>query len=594
MEKGLIRCLMTAGMFSPRLSPLERGRFKSIIESNGVSAEGFMPNIVLEGRNSHVYCFFPQAASKNDYEEAGSNCFILYSGDGKPAGEYTNVLKDSPFMMSKLNSSWAMVEINDKQRKISLTRDRAGAYCMYYAIAGGILYFASSLTFFRNFHFPVNVSAVSDFLHFLYIPAPKTIYDGVSAVLPGQIVSYDGEAVNEGRIAEAYFARNDFSDDIELPEDQYLYCFEEHLIKSIDNACPKDKKVALFLSGGKDSSAIAVAASRGGLENVEAITVGFDDKRIDESDDASIVASHLGLPLQILRFQPSQYLKYWPEFIRSLGQPMGDPAALPVYAAMRELGDRYDVYLDGTGNDRYLGITTIWHEDFVWLLYRFNPWLYHIPWKHLKGGFSYTLDMLKHAFIKPREEQFVSWQGWAADEIYKLTGRNSDWTTTRLYRIFPAAPSAMVHKTLTLCDIWEPETAYRKTVQIASVLGKTVHFPYLDRDLIRYCESLPVAYRHDDKINKVIIRQLLKKYLPPEILNKKKGAFNFPKRYLLEADNYQYIKDLLSNGVIGKYSLSDPAVVNSYVGRYINGEDKLEDRIWALVLLYSWLESGSV
>lgn len=598
MESGLVRCLMTAGMFRPRLSRDERERFKSLIES-GSHFAGSTPSIVLKGENSHVYCFFPQAEAKSACEETGSNCFVIYTGEKKsfqkrasPVEQHTNRFERSLFMMNKLNSSWATVVVNDKQRIVSLTRDRAGAYSMYYAVADGILYFASSLTYFRRFSFPINMSAVSDFLHFLYVPAPKTIYEGVNSVLPGQAVSYNGEIINEEKIPIDNSIKSDFSEEIDIPDDQYLYSFEEHLIKSLSQVCPKDKKSALFLSGGKDSSALAVAIRMGELENVEAITVGFDDKRIDESDDASIVARHLGLPLQILRFSPSQYLKYWPEFINSLGQPMGDPAAMPVYVVMKELADSYDVYLDGTGNDSYMGITTTWHEDFVWFLYRVNPWLYHMPWKHLMGGFSYTLDMLKHAFGKPREEQFVSWQGWAEDEIYKLTGRNPDWTSTRLYRMFPAVPSAMVHKTLTLCDIWEPETAYRKTVQIASVLGKTVHFPYLDRDLIRYCESLPAVFRHDDKTNKVIIRLLLKKYLPPEILNKKKGAFNFPKSCFLKTDNYQYIRNLLSGDVISKHNVADPLVVNSYVERYINGEDRLEDRIWALVLLYSWLEFG--
>ena len=346
----------------------------------------------------------------------------------------------------------------------------------------------------------------------------------------------------------------------------------------------------MFLSGGKDSSALAIAVKRGELRNVEAITLGFDEQEIDESDDARVVAEHLGLPFRQLKFSRETYLKYWPEFIRYFSQPMGDCAALPVFAAMKELYGDYDVFLDGTGNDRYLGHTTTWQEDVAWYIHRWIPDFHHLPWEFFPNGHSYSADVLVRYLSKPREEQFVSWSGWTAKELTKLTGRKLNWQESPLYESYRNCSSPMVHKILTISKIWAPETAYRKVVQIANILGKTVRFPFLDLDLVKFSQNLPSRYKHEGRLNKIILRLLLKKYLPEKIINKKKGYFIFPKDYILASNNYEFLDIFLSPECINKHGWVDDSMVNVYVGEYKNGDRSLEDRIWGLVLLHSWGE----
>jgi asparagine synthase (glutamine-hydrolysing) len=150
----------------------------------------------------------------------------------------------------------------------------------------------------------------------------------------------------------------------------------------------------------------------------------------------------------------------------------------------------------------------------------------------------------------------------------------------------------MNYKTATLCEIWEPEAAYRKTVQSASTLGKAIHFPFLDKELMTFSAELPSSLKHRDRTNKIILRMLQKKYLPSEILVKRKGVFNFPKEYILGAENNDFVYQLLSRDNLVKHGLIEPSFANKYVEDYINGNKNLEDRIWSLALLHSWLEEG--
>jgi asparagine synthase (glutamine-hydrolysing) len=171
-------------------------------------------------------------------------------------------------------------------------------------------------------------------------------------------------------------------------------------------------------------------------------------------------------------------------------------------------------------------------------------------------------------------------------------GIRPDWGDIPLYQKYRSESSPMNYKTATLCEIWEPEAAYRKTVQRASTLGKTVHFPFLDKELMAYSTALPSSLKHRDRTNKIILRMLQKKYLPTEILVKRKGVFNFPKEYILGANNYDFVYELLSKENLMKHGLIEPLFAHTYVKDYIKGNKNLEDRIWSLALLHSWLEDG--
>ncbi|MCK4826609.1 asparagine synthase [bacterium] len=583
MKNSLIFCSMIVGLFKTRLHTREREEFKEGFE---IESHGFFKTrgLVREGKNSLVV-YFPSVigAKGDDPMNSGGTCVISFRNGGKE-------LKDCQVPTEQgLNGSWAMAIVDDRQG-ISLGRDVAGAQSMYFAKMNDVFYFASSLTLFRMLPFTIDPDAISEFLHYLYIPAPRTIYREVKSVLPGQIVSFDGK-----NLKEAILPRKNFGEDqphnqhLANPE-QLLIDYQDLLKKSVQISCSKKGKTALFLSGGKDSSALAIAVKRGGLRNVEAVTLGFDEREIDESDDAKIVADHLGFPFRQLKFPMETYLKYWPEFIRCFGQPMGDCAALPVFVGMKESYNNYDVFLDGTGNDRYMGITTTWQEDLAWYIHRRIPGLHRLPWRFVPSGYSYSVDTLARFLSKPREEQFVSWNGWTLKEITKLTGRKPNWQNNPLYRLCRNCSSSMVHKTLTLCDVWEPETAYRKVVQVANIMGKSVRFPFLDRDLVKFSQNLPSAYQYEGRINKIILRLFLKKYLPEKIVNKKKGAFVFPKNYILASNNYEFLDIFLSSDCIREYGWVDDSIVNLYVQKYKKGDKSLEDRIWALVLLHAWAE----
>jgi asparagine synthase (glutamine-hydrolysing) len=583
MGRSPITCAGAVGIFKELLSRDERETFKKLLAQVPELYEN--AELALENERCIVYCM-PLAHGARGYDplETGGSCVISYRRNGDCTSSYVMSF------MEKLNGSWSSAIIGDDG--IFLGRDNAGGQSMYYAKVKDTLYFASSLSLLRNFSFTIDSNSISKFLHFLYIPAPDTIYGEVKMVLPGQVILVDGKIIREMKLPRKSFSKDRKDTEHAINENRNLETYEELLKKSVQKCCPKEGKIGLFLSGGKDSSALAIAINRGGIKNAEAVTLGFSEREIDESDDAGIVADYLGIPFRPLKLPAEKYLRLWPEFIQSLGQPMGDCAALPVFAAMKEFERDFDIFLDGTGNDRYLGITTTWQEDLAWHLNHLIPGLHYLPWTIAEKGISYSADVLARSFMRPREEQFVSWKGWTAREIDRLTGRTATWDSIRLYGLYRNCSSPMVHKTMTLCDIWEPETAFRKVVQVANTLGKSVRFPFLDRQLVAFSQNLPCSVKYSERINKVIIRKLLQRYLPEKIVKKKKGTFSFPKKYIMSSHNYEILDIFLSPSCLQKHGWIDYPFANKYLSRFRNGDNSLEDRVWALLILHAWAELG--
>jgi asparagine synthase (glutamine-hydrolysing) len=579
----MIACSQLVGIFKLGISEVEREKFKSLYTgkfSRNIRNQDFF----VESKNSIAF-YRPLEGSNQQYEECmtGGACFLSVI---KTASRPENLGIER---FKSINGSWAMAIVDDNYG-ISIGIDVDGAQSIFYSVVNDSIYFTSSLTLFEKLSFEINPDAVTDFLHFLYIPAPRTIYCEVKSVLPGQVICFDGNKLKTDCLPKKNFTKNQEGNLENLDYEKLLSNYEKLLKKSVSNSVSKFGRTALFLSGGKDSSALAIAANRAGLKNVEAVTFGFEEHEIDESADAKIVADYLGIPFSRLSFSREDYIKDWPEFIRSLGQPLGDCAAVPIFSGIKELKNRYDLYLDGTGIDRYMGVTTTWQEDFAWLLHRKIPHLHRLPWKLLRNNYSYSIDVIANYLQKRREEQFVSWNGWTAKEILIITGRKPKWENIELYKLYKRCSSSMVHKTQTITGIWGVESCKRKVVQISNVMHKLVRFPFLDKELVEFSQSLPSEYQYKGHINKIILRAFLKKYLPDQIVNKKKGAFIFPKNYILDSNSHEFLDIFLSSGCIQKHALVDYKIVRSYVKEYRDGNRSMEDRIWALVILHSWAE----
>ncbi len=258
-------CSMVIGIFKKDLPETELENFRSLFAGYHTHCPED-PGPVFEGKNAILFCFpLPPGASNVDPMVTGGAPVVFFkSTKGKAPGSATFLhARELPSndqktkvsdIMAQLNGSWSAAWVDDETGQVALGRDIAGAQAMFYSINNGILYFASSLTLFRKLPFTINIDAISDFLHYLYIPAPRTIYNEVKSVLPGQIVSFDGKNLRKDGLPRRNFREDQPGSYHFADPEQFLIKYEDLLKKSVQKSCSKKGKTALFLSGGKDSS----------------------------------------------------------------------------------------------------------------------------------------------------------------------------------------------------------------------------------------------------------------------------------------------------------------------------------------------------
>lgn len=504
------------------------------------------------------------------YKKKGANCFSLLDG------------------------SWVAAIADYRNKKILIARDRRGFKHIYFRAEDGIFSFSTSIRSFENaFRLSIDPDSVKMFLHYLYIPSPKTIYSEVRAVEPGECIAFTAEdGVSRIQFTEEVLGypwllrgSNSYPD-----SETALATFEDLMIKAVERQISKTKKTGILLSGGKDSSAIAAAAALSGQKNVECITVGFDETEIDEGAKASEIARHLGLPHRLVRFSDSDYVNSLYHVIKCLDQPMGDSAVFPAFLAVARTCDEFDVYLEGSGCDAYFINPASGIEKLSWYTKKYMPWVSNLFKGNWKVGLSFRANVLVKNMRREHPEQFIVWKGWTETEIKMLMGSMPGLDELTLYKFYSKVNSPDFFKTLTF-SVCASEAYVRKIENVCAYLNVDARFPYFNNLMTSFCQSLPKEMLYSGMKNKILMRQFLGKHLPAELVNTPKGYFIFRKKTILKAKNFGIMDQFLSNDILLKHNLVDHKIAGKCIEKYKSGDYEHEDKVWSLFLLHCWLES---
>ncbi len=495
-----------------------------------------------------------------------------------------------------LNGLWAAVVWDGAQKKAHFVRDCVGGQTLYVARQGGRIVFATDLRVFhaggmlRDF----DEEAIAQFLHYLYVPAPRTLADGCIAVLPGSVLTI-GKSTRQERYAAPRFVRGpkiEDPDEIAHEIERQLPNFEETLLAAVADCVPESGRIALTLSGGKDSSVLAVALSKICPDRVLAFTVGHGDERLNEAHDAARVCHALGLAHQCYVPSGADLAQGIVDFARVQDQPVGDLAALPYFLGMSRLPEDCTVIIDGTGNDWYFGIPS---KDKGLRKYKrrlevqtaAGP-LWPLLLKAMSLGPS-GARRLSQIWRRPVEESFVAWEGWSNIELARLFGRDISFADTYLWQLMRAADTSDWLQLLTevVCGIWEPHAAYRKAIPFAQALGKSIRFPFTDNRLAAYVQGLPEQLKFMNGVNKLILRAYMKKNLPSEIVEKPKSGFIFDINQLFVNPGFRWHEELDRAGLLRVLPTWSQRPIDELMERRAqsSGDLRWQQRLYALCLL---------
>jgi asparagine synthase (glutamine-hydrolysing) len=255
-----------------------------------------------------------------------------------------------------LAGMWAFAIHDRGRRRVVLSRDRFGIKPLFLADTGGALAFASELQCFdRSLEpftslFEVDRAAAHAMLSWSYVPETATIYRGVKRLRPGSRLTID--LASGKRTHTTYFQLRPSSDAARVRSlDEACETTEELLRRAVKEHLESDVPVATFLSGGVDSSLVSAYARDLTPDAVKAYTIGFDEKRFDESPFARATAAKLGVPIETETFNETRARERLADAMLSYDEPFGDSSSLAVFLLSQRVARDYKVALGGDGGD---------------------------------------------------------------------------------------------------------------------------------------------------------------------------------------------------------------------------------------------------
>jgi asparagine synthase (glutamine-hydrolysing) len=268
----------------------------------------------------------------------------------------------------KFRGMFASALWDKKDKRLILCRDRIGVKPLYYYYKNGLFMFASELKAFHKhpkFEKRLNLTGLSLYLKYGYIPAPYSIFENVYKLKPGHFLVLD----QKGNIeefpywkVEDYFLKGKEEKDkwLKRSEEELAQELEEILTESFKLRLVSDVPVGMFLSGGIDSSTVCALLSKEGIK-LKTFTIGFYEKEYSEAGYAKKVAEYLGTEHTELYFTPKEAFEIIPKLPEIYDEPFGDSSAIPTYLVSRLARSQVKVSLSADGGDeQFCGYTRYW------------------------------------------------------------------------------------------------------------------------------------------------------------------------------------------------------------------------------------------
>jgi asparagine synthase (glutamine-hydrolysing) len=403
---------------------------------------------------------------------------------------------------------YAMAACDAGEGRLVLARDPAGSVGMFWhRDRNGCIHFATRLDLLvaRMPAAPaLSPGGLHEYLRFLDIAAPNTIYDGVHALPAGCAMSFDarGEHAAPPPAASA-----------DVPNDYATACdaVEARLSAAIARRLDGSPAPGCFLSGGIDSALLCALARHGGFP-VKAFTVGFDTPSLDESATAAQVARQLGVEHHIVRPDIEALESTFHRAHAQAEQPYCDPAGMPTRLAFEACMQHADRVLDGTGAEALAGemparwrrVAHDWIAPWPPALRRAGASLLHtLPGL---GGYARMFD-----FDAP-QDLFIRWHGFTPNDIERLTGRAPDLSVTNFHRQYEALRYAShLRRQSVLQGLALPDDRLQ---QAALATGLRVEQPFGDPAVAALLQALPADWCWRPDRPKRLLRDLLSRYVP--------------------------------------------------------------------------------
>lgn len=522
--------------------------------------------------------------------------------------------------LSQFNGMYAFALWDKVERVLHLVRDRFGEKPLYYGWMGNTFLFGSELKALKahpSWRGEIDRGALSLYLLHSYVPAPFSIYRGIHKLPPAHVLSIANPALREhssraywspSRVIEECVAKPLSGKDKDVVTDLDLLLREAVALRM-----EADVPLGAFLSGGIDSSLVVALMQAQSSRPVRTFSIGFDVAGYNEAISAKRVAGHLHTEHTELYVSPEEAMRIIPRLPLVYDEPFADSSQIPTYLVAQLARQHVTVALSGDAGDELFG----GYNRYFWG---------HSVWRVIERIPEILRDMIRRVLVSVSEPSWDAIFSMAArvtpkrthielpgskvhkladalvasspEELYRrLVSHWSPQTVMRGVDSVPSVPRERMNcseftQQMMFMDLigYLPDDILTKVDRASMALSLETRIPYLDPRVAEFAWRLPLDFKIRDGQGKWILRQLLYKYVPRELVDRPKMGFGIPIGTWLRGPLRDWAENLLGDVRLRREECFEPAPIREKWQEHLSGKRNWAPLLWSVLMFQAWRE----
>ena len=521
------------------------------------------------------------------------------------------------YTLNKIRGMFAFALFDAVNDNIILARDAFGEKPLYYLIQNNTLYFSSTLEAFnkiQNINLEINKSSLNTFLKRGYIPYSETIYKNVYKVEKGSFINFklDRNTNILKQDISFWFNNSEIKNKNDFSINENIDKIEELITASVKQQLVADVPVGVLLSGGIDSSVISTIASKVANKKINTFTIGFYDKKYDESSNAQKIAKHLNTNHENYLLNEKDALDMINNIPSAYSEPFADSSQIPQLLISKHVRKKVNVVLSGDGGDelfggynRYIYIQLLWNIFFNLPKQIRNP-----IFKILKLNSENNWDLINTYLLKYIYSGKISFLG---NKVHKFSSAainsnnpldlynniNSIWEEPNLITKNIQKPNlartvynknqSIIENFMQL-DLNEylPDDILCKVDRASMYYSLESRAPFLNLDILNYVKTIPIDQKIKKNNGKILLRKILEKYIPTELMNSPKQGFSIPLADWMRGALKEIIYDNLSKKNIIEDGNFKYSIIKKIIDEHMMNKYNHEKKIWCIFNYFFW------
>lgn len=494
--------------------------------------------------------------------------------------------------LERLNGMFAFAIWDRHERRLFAARDRLGVKPLYWAQRGSLLAFASRPGALRALdpalETPMNPSALRSYLELGYVPAPLALHDGVRKLPAAHYLVADASGVRVVR----YWDYRHLVPNAHRPENVLLDELDELMRSAVRLRLMSDVPLGGFLSSGVDSALVVATMCREGAAAPRGFTIGFDDADYDESRLAGRIARHLGVEHVTEVLNVADLLHLLPQFVDEYDEPFADSSAFPTLALSRLAGRHVKVALTGDGGDESFGGYHYYRA--MQRLSQISDWrsgARRAAARALGRLPDHRAKLLAGALKRDSAvSQFHFMRGIAKDygEVLSSELAAAD-SSADLFEQFAASFAVDLDGAdvgMRLDAGYVLPNLYLQKVDVATMAHSVeARCPLTDYRLVEWAMRLPLEYKLRGGTTKYLLKKLLERHLPRDLIYRPKRGFGMPVAQWLRGSLKEWALELLNDTATMSRMPVDRARVMDVMELHCSGRRDAHPVLWAVLML---------